>query len=236
MAITSGPVRTSAPTVVTVPDAPRKALVIVGAGGHGREALDIVEALNEESPTWDVLGFLDDGLTDDGLLRRRNTRLLGPVKELKAIDAAYVIGIGSGAARARIAELAGSAGRPAATIVHPAATIGGDVELGDGVVIAAGARVTTHVRLGRHVHLNTNTTVAHDCVLDDFVTVLPGANVSGAVHLGEAVTMGAGSVVIQERSIGAGTFVGAGAVVVDDLPADVTAVGVPARAIGPAQR
>jgi acetyltransferase-like isoleucine patch superfamily enzyme len=79
------------------------------------------------------------------------------------------------------------------------------------------------------VHLNLNVTVGHDAVVHDFVTVYPGVNVSGSTELGERVSMGTNSCILQGLEIGAGSFVGAGAVVNRDLPAGVTAMGVPAR-------
>ena len=204
-------------------------LVIIGSGGHGREMLDIVEAINHVAETFNVLGFLDDSDHNDALLARRGTTRLGPVEMLADIDAQYVIGIGSGAVRACIDRRATELGREAAVLVHPAASMGGDVELAPGVVVAAGARITTNVRLGRHTQLNVNCSVSHDCRLGDYVTVSPGATVSGTVTLEDGVLIGAGATVIQGLTVGRWTTVGAGAVVVRDLPADVVAVGVPAR-------
>lgn len=202
-------------------------LIIVGAGGHGREVLDIVEAVNAERPTWRFLGFLDDGHPPVDRLVRRSARLLGPVSDLAEIDAAYVVGIGDGGARRQVDVLAGA--RQAAVLVHPLASIGADVEMGPGCVLAAGARVTTNVRLGRHVHLNVAAVVSHDCRIGDYATLSPGASVNGACILGEEVLLGTGVVVTPGREVGSGAWVGAGGVVVDDIPSRVVAVGVPAR-------
>lgn len=204
-------------------------LVIIGCGGHGREVLDIVEAANAAALTYDVLGFLDDDPGQAELAERRGVQVLGPVPELSRIDAAYVIGVGSGETRRCIAERAD--GQPVDRLVHPAATLGSDLRIGPGAVIAAGARLTTNITLGRHVHLSVNATLSHDCTLDDYVTLNPGSNVSGNVSLGAGATLGVGSSVMQGVSVGAATTVGAGAVVVDDLPAGVTAVGIPARPV-----
>lgn len=204
-------------------------LVIVGAGGHGREVLDVVEAVNAGCRTWNVLGFLDDGEVDAGRLGRRGVGLLGPVAALADLDADYVVGIGGSEARAQVDELASRHGRQAAVLVHPLASTGSDVELAAGVVLAAGVRVTTNVRLGRHTHANVGSVVSHDCRVGDFVTISPGALVNGNVVLQEHVLLGAGSIVTPGRTIGRGTWVGAGAVVVDDLASAVVATGVPAR-------
>jgi sugar O-acyltransferase (sialic acid O-acetyltransferase NeuD family) len=209
---------------------PKTPLIIIGGGGHAREILDIVEAMNLESETFEVLGFAADKYYDEAEMFARHARFLGGVEPvLRDFDARYVIGIGSGDARRDIDSLATANHRQPATLVHPQSSSGFGVELGPGTVIAAGARLTTHISAGRHVHLNVNSTVSHDVTLGDYVTVSPGANVSGRVNIGEAVTLGTGSRIIERLTIGAGTMVGAGATVVSDLPAGVTAIGTPAR-------
>lgn len=210
-----------------------RTLVIVGAGGHGRELLDIVDAINAVEPTYEFLGFLDDTGGDRAILDRRGAHVIGPTTDLQTVDSLYAIGIGTADARRRFHELATLAGKEAATLIHPSATIGADVDIGPGCVLAAGARVTTHATLGRHTHLNINSTVSHDCRLGDFVTLSPGSHLSGWTTLGEGVTLGTGAVTRDRVTIGNDTLVGAGAVVVADLPASIVAVGVPARVINP---
>ncbi|GIE78715.1 acetyltransferase [Actinoplanes philippinensis] len=207
-------------------------LVIVGCGGHGREILGIVAAVNASTgDPWKVLGFLDDAPAGPNLsaLDRLGTAWLGPVEMVAELDAYLVIGIGDPRIRAAVAARLDPVGRPAATLVHPAATVGPDNRLAEGVVMFAGARVTTNVTLGRHVHLNQNATVGHDAVLADFVQVNPLAAVSGNCVLGRAALVGTTASVLQGRSVGAGATVGAGACVVRDVAAGRVVKGVPAR-------
>ena len=204
-------------------------IVIVGAGGFGREVLDIVEAINEAGGSLEFIGFLDDGPVDEDRLARRNATRIGDVSDLAAVDGRYVIGIGDGRIRQRVAEkLSGIVSEPA-TLVHPACTVGGDVEIAPGSILTAGCRVTTNVRIGRHVQLHVNSTVGHDTLLDDFVSVYPGATVSGDVHLGIGVTVGTGANVLPRLTIGDWATVGAGAVVTRDVGSGETVTGVPAR-------
>jgi sugar O-acyltransferase (sialic acid O-acetyltransferase NeuD family) len=199
-------------------------LVIIGCGGHGRELFGIAAAAGDR---WKVLGFLDDAPREEN--RRRVERLgvevLGPVAALESLDASYVIGIGDPRIRARIAV----PGRRAATLIHPAATVGLENDLSEGVVLFAGARLTTNVTLGRHVHLNQNATVGHDSVLEDFVQVNPLAAVSGDCRIGEAALIGTTAAVLQGLTVGARAIVGAGACVVRDVPPAAVVKGVPAR-------
>lgn len=207
-------------------------IVIIGAGGHGREVEHVIRAINAVRPTWTVTGFVDDSPTEAtiDLVRRLGSDVIGGVGELlTGPRTAYVIGIGSGAARRRIDARLSEAGWEAAVLVHPDASVGHDVELGPGTVVCAGVTATTNIRCGRHVHLNRTCAIGHDSVLDDYVTVHPLSSVSGTVHLEEGVTVGTTAAVLQNLTVGAESVVGAGAVVVDDVPAGVTVKGVPAR-------
>lgn len=202
--------------------------MIVGGGGHGREMLDIVAAINATEPTYEVRGVLA-AEADEGVLARRGVRLLGDIELLAGLDVEYVLGIGMPWTRRSLAEKIEPYGRVAASLTHPSVTIGGDNIFAEGVILAAGARVTTNVSLGRHTHLNINAAVSHDCVVGDFVTLSPGALVNGGVTLEDDVFVGTGAIVIPGVRIGRAARIGAGAVVVKDVPPGVRATGVPAR-------
>ena len=205
--------------------------MIVGAGGHGREVLDVVDAINAVTPTYEVLGFLADGEGAHEPLARRTAKILGPTSLLNRLGADYVVAIGNPKARAELDTRGVAAGLTAPVVVHPTATVGSDVHLGPGSVVMAGARITTNFVGGRSLQVNVNATISHDGRVGDYVTISPGCHVSGNVQLADAVYLGTGCVVIPGVRIGARTVVGAGAVVITDLPSDVTAVGVPARAL-----
>jgi sugar O-acyltransferase (sialic acid O-acetyltransferase NeuD family) len=220
-------------------------LVIVGAGGFGREVHDVVVAMAAAGADVDLVGYVDDHGASDELLARLGTERLGGVDALCGVDrpgttprvdatAGYVIAIGAGSVREAIAERLTAAGRRAVTLVHPMATVGGDNRIAAGCIVTAGARVTTNISLGRHTQLHVNCTIGHDSVLDDFVSVYPGATVSGNVHLERGVTIGTGANVLPGLTVGAGAFVGAGAVVTADVDPGVTVAGVPARPTRPA--
>ncbi len=205
-------------------------LVIIGAGGHGRETLDIVEACNAVTPSFDFLGFCAAEY-EPALIDRRQVDVLGDVDVLQRTDAGYVIGIGTSETRRDIDAQVSAFGREAVVLAHPASSCGSDLRFAPGVILAAGARVTTNVTLGRHTHLNVNAVVSHDCEVADYVTLSPGVLVNGTVTLGEGVFLGTGAVVLPGRTVGAWARIGAGAVVTEDVAPGQTVVGVPARVV-----
>lgn len=207
-------------------------LYIVGCGGFGREVHDVVDAINSVRPTWDVKGYVDDAPSEESLslVRARGFAVLGDISTVSIRRPAhFVIGIGSGPVRRVIDERLTRSGWTAATLVHPAATAGFDVRLGEGTVVCAGVRLTTHIRCGRHTHLNLNSTVGHDAVLGDYVTVNPLAAISGFVSIGDETLVGTHAAILQNLRVGARSVVGAGSLVTRGVPDGVVVKGVPAR-------
>ena len=194
-------------------------LYIVGAGGVGREALDV--ALAAGVP---VAGFLDDapGL---GTVRGLPVR---PIGETQA-GAGYLVAIASPEPRERLSALLDQMGLRAVTLIHPRAVIAPETTWGAGLLAMANCHISSSVVIGSLCQVHYNATIGHDTVLEDFATVYPGANVSGSVRLGRGATVGSGAVVLQGRTVGEGAFVGAGAVVTRDVAAGAVVVGSPAR-------
>lgn len=199
-------------------------LVVVGAGGHGRELVALAQAAG-----WEVAGVVSADLPAPGLLDRLGVPWLGGLEALAGLGLPAALGVGYPDVRARVADELAERGIPAVTLVHPTAVVGPDVELGEGVVVQAAAQLTTNVRLGRHTHVGVGAVVSHDCRLGDFVTLAPRVALSGDVTLADRVFCGVGSVIVPGCSVGEGATIAAGAVVVGDVPAGVTAKGVPAR-------
>lgn len=212
-----------------------RSIAIFGAGGFGREVLQVVLDINAQSsgtPPWNPVGFLADEQAA-GLTTVHDLPVLGGIDWLAThphVD--YVIAIGSSAGRRRVALRIAATGRSqAATLIHPRAWVGRHVVVGTGSVLCAGCLVTTDIHIGAHVHVNIGATIGHDAVLDDYVTLNPGVSVSGGVRLNEGVEVGTGSVLIPRLDIGEWSVVGAGSTVTRSLDANVTAVGSPARPI-----
>lgn len=119
----------------------------------------------------------------------------------------------------------------AGAIVDPSAIIGHGVVIGDGTVVMPGSYVNPNARIGVDCILNTGCIVEHDCVVGDNTHLSPGVRLAGAAEVGSDAHVGTGAIVLPGVKVGDRAIIGAGAVVVRNIPADVTAVGVPARVI-----
>lgn len=213
-----------------------KPIVVVGAGGFGRETLDVIDAVNAhaERPLWHILAVYDDAPSPENLLRlqQRGVEYGGSVQDLvdRAVpEISYVVAIGAPQVRRRIVAILEKSDLRAATLIHPDSSRGFGVEIGEGTIICAGARLTTNIRIGKHTHLNPNVTIGHDSVLGNFVSLNPASSVSGDCQVSDAVLVGVGAVILNQLVVGEGATVGAAACVVRDVAAGLTVKGVPAR-------
>lgn len=207
-------------------------LVILGAGGYGREVLQVVNDVNRDRSTWNLLGFLDADTALHGQDVHGHEILGGEQWLDRANPPAVAVAVGSSAGRLRAVQALGRIGHgDHVTLVHPRAWTGSRVSLGHGSIVLAGVAASTDIEVGNYVCLNKNCVLGHDARLGDFVTVSPGASVSGFVAVGEGTELGANSVIVQGHSIGEWSFLGAGAAMNADVAANVTAVGVPARVV-----
>ena len=208
-----------------------KNLVIIGAGGVGRETALIVQQINQLDDTWNLVGFVDDNLDNFGKVINGYS-VIGGIDTLELLDEDYyvVIAIANYKVKKSIVERLKGKFR-FATIVHPKVWIHDFMTLGEGSIIYEGAILTSNIEIGNHVIVCPKCGVGHDSKVKDYVSLLWNVNVSGNDLIEEGVLMGTGSTVIQGKTIGKGATIGAGAVVVDNVDPFSTAVGVPAKVI-----
>ena len=208
-------------------------LVIVGAGGFGREISYQLAEVNRKTDTYQILGFADDtpelqGQTINGYPVMGNLQwLIDYDREICA-----VICIGNSQARKKVVErISVNPNISFPTFIADDVRFAEDLSYGKGCIICLSSILTVNVALGDFAIINLDCTIGHDAILDDYVTLYPSVNVSGNVHIGLCTEIGTGSNIIQWKTIGENTIVGAGAVVVKDIPANCTAVGNPAKPI-----
>ena len=207
-----------------------KPLIIVGAGGLGREVAWLAADINRQKPEWDFIGFVDDGVQGNTV---EGYQVLGPVKHLFEMspDIWVVVAIADSKTRMKFIQQIQDQGRKLATLVHPSVSMSDYVKIGDGSIICPGAIITTNVSLGISNIINLGCFIGHDTKLQDFVSLMPASNLAGEVRVGEGCYFGLNSCVINRTSIGEWSVIGAGATVVNDIPAYSLAVGVPARVV-----
>jgi sugar O-acyltransferase (sialic acid O-acetyltransferase NeuD family) len=202
-------------------------IFVYGARGHGKVVADILQACGQR-----VCGFIDDGADSIG------SQVLGlPVcggftwlkDRTQQTPVAVVLGIGKNEARKEVAERCRSAGIKLLTAIHPGAVVSTSARIGDGTVIMARAVVNPDSIIGECAVVNTGAVVEHDCVVGDYAHLSPNSSMGGAARLGALSWLGMSAAIIHGVSVGVGTVVGAGAVVIRDLPDRVVAIGVPAR-------
>jgi sugar O-acyltransferase (sialic acid O-acetyltransferase NeuD family) len=208
-------------------------LAIIGAGGFGREVQDLVRQINLVSPRWDLVGFYDDGLPEGTVVN--GVPVLGSIADLNSSsEVLYLaLAVGNPETKKKIVHQLTSAKIKYATLIHPLA-ITGDPHwnrIGEGSIICAGVIMTVQIQVGKHVILNLSCTVGHDSVIGDYSSFMPTVNISGEVSVGEGVFVGTGVKIINQVTIGENSTIGAGAVVTSNIPANCTAVGVPAKPI-----
>jgi sugar O-acyltransferase (sialic acid O-acetyltransferase NeuD family) len=208
-------------------------LVILGTGGGVHDLLDIVDAVNAVTPTWKIVGFLDDAKPRNS--RQFGYEVLGPLGDAPRLgECSFINAIGSDSSfrnRPRVLAATGLPRAKFATLVHPGASVSPRARLGSGVSVASGVSIGGGVSIGDQVTICPGAIVGHDALIKDFTMLAPGAVVSGLVHVGRACYLGAGSVIRQQLGVGDGALIGMGAVVVKDVGNNETVIGVPARCV-----
>ncbi|MEN6521632.1 MAG: acetyltransferase [Armatimonadota bacterium] len=199
-----------------------KRIYVVGAGGHGAVVAEIAGLTG-----YDILGFVDDDSQkcDCEVL---GYRVIGP-KELIPDGSMVVMGIGLNNTRRELFDYGKSHGWIFPVIIHPSAIISPSASIGEGTVVVAQAVVNSQAIIGQGCILNTSCSVGHDCVISDLAHISSGVRLAGGVHVGCETLVGIGSCARPLISIGSGCIIGAGSVVVSDIPDGVTAFGNPAR-------
>ena len=207
-----------------------KKVVIIGAGGFGREVIEIFKDQNRLQKQWEILGFIDENSALSGKIIN-NFSVLGGLDWFENNrDVGCVIAIGDPKTKKRIADFLEKKDVLFYNAIHPSVIISEFVNLGNDVIICAGSILTVNILIKNHVILNLNNTVGHDSVIEDYCSIMPGVSINGENHIGNGVYIGTGATFIQKVQVGEWSIIGAGAVVIEDIPDHVVAVGIPAKA------
>ena len=194
-------------------------VLLQGGGGHAKVVLDVL---------------LSEGIIVPALVDAKFTGDVFGVPRMKDYDPTFerdafvIVAIGDNVIRKQVAELTKHRFTNA---IHRSAIISSSVAMGSGNMILHGVIVQAQSMIGNHVIINTGAQVDHDCVVEDYAHIAPRVVLCGNVSVGEGTLIGAGATVIPGKKIGKWATIGAGAVVVTDIPDFAVAVGNPARVI-----
>lgn len=208
-----------------------KKIAIIGAGGFGREVKMLIDHINQKERQFELVGFYDDKHYDHPI---NGIPYLGKIEKINEADETLCIAvaIGDPKTKKKIIESISNPNIEFPNLIHPSVIIGQDnVKLGKGNIICAGVIITVDIEIEDFVILNLSCTVGHDTKIKNYSSFMPTVNISGEVVINEAVYVGTGAKIINLLEIGENTIVGAGAVVYKSLPANCTAVGIPAKPI-----
>lgn len=202
-------------------------IVLIGDSGHAKVIKDIILANGDY-----ILGILDDKYTD---VFKEDKIIKGPITYLHELlvdeQVKVIIAIGNNRIRQQIVSRINIPIDRYISCIHPSAIVSPSAIIEKGTVVMPGAIVNADASIGMHSIINSNAIVEHDCLVENYVHISPASIVTGGVKIAVGVHLGASSSVIPLIEIGNWTIVGAGAVVVKNLPANCTAVGAPAKPI-----
>lgn len=102
------------------------------------------------------------------------------------------------------------------------------VKIGYGSIITNGVTLTTNINLGKFSHINLNSTIGHDCIIDEFFTTAPGVHISGETNIGKHVYLATGSVIRNKINICDNVIIGMNSIVNKNITEPGIYVGLPA--------
>ncbi|WP_144143741.1 acetyltransferase [Paraburkholderia sp. BCC1884] len=208
-------------------------LFVYGAGGFGKEVMDVARRQNAVSKRWEQISFVDDIRTERTHYGAAVYRFDDPEVQQHLDQAEFVIALGEPAAREKLGEKLRLAHARPGRVVDTSSLVVESAMLGEGVVITPLCSVSSDAKLGRHACVNTMSIVGHDVEIGDHTVVSSMVNIGGACVIGANSYLGMGALIKEGVRIGSNSIIGMGSVVYSDIPDDVIALGNPARVARP---
>jgi sugar O-acyltransferase (sialic acid O-acetyltransferase NeuD family) len=199
-------------------------LLIIGTGGQGKVVLDCAKNY------YDSITFMTNdknslGIDGYPIIYEQEIKLNKIIENYDEI----IVAIGNNNARLKISLEYESKGIKLATIIHPKAVISDTAMIGGGTVVFANAVINPSAKIGKACIINTGVIVEHDCILENGVHISPNAAMGGTVLIGEKTWVCVGSSIANNIKIGENSVIGAGSVIIEDVPRKVLVAGVPAK-------
>lgn len=209
-----------------------KNLIIIAAGGCGREVLQWAKDINKISPKWKIKGFLDDDLTALDHVKC-DVKILAKIDDyVIESDDEFVCCIGNSEVRKDVVKRLKAKGAKFANIIHPTAIRAESCQLGDGIILYPFSIISDNAVLGDGCIINMYSSVAHDAVLGEYCTISAHCDVTGMCKVGNNVFMGSGANMVPGVIVGNNVFICAGSTVMSNLKDGAKVLGIPARKMG----
>ena len=209
-----------------------KDIAIYGAGGFGKEVACIINKINEKEPTWNLLGFFDDGVPA-GTMISHFGKVLGNMTVLNqwTSDLSLVFAIGSPAILQLLVNKITNPNIGFPNILHPEVIFSDSVsfKMGIGNLVTRGCSFSCDVSIGNFNQFNSISALAHDVVVGSYNVFMPLSRISGEVQIGNCNFFGIGSIVLQQLKIGNNTRIGAGSILMTKTKDGYLYMGNPAR-------
>lgn len=210
-----------------------KDIVIIGAGSFGREVAQLIDDINMDKKTWNLLGFIDETVEKHGTMVNSNIVLGGFdwLEKNGGDKLSAICAIGNPRDKYTVIKRVSIYGMDYANLIHQDAKVSKFVEFGYGNIICCNSFISVNVKLGNHLSINPGCGIGHDVAIGDYSSLYWNVTLSGNVKVGEGCEIGSKTAIIPKRILGKWSIIGAGAVVIEDIPDNCTAVGVPAKPI-----
>ena len=211
-------------------------LFIYGAGGFGKEVMDVARRANRARPVtaqWSDIYFVDDITPDTVRYGATVYRFADAFVQSQLANAEFVIAVGEPAGREKLAQKLAAAGAKGGRVVDTSTLVADSANMQEGTVITPLCSVSSDARIGLHACVNTMSIVGHDVTVGDYAVVSSMVNIGGGCSIGTASYLGMGALIKEGVRIGRNVIVGMGSVVYSDIPDDVIALGNPARPMRP---
>lgn len=206
-----------------------KRLIIVGAGGFGREVYAWAKDHPDCGKLWGPTGFLDDNPSAlDGF--DYPVEVLGSIDSYQVGDYdVFLCAIGAPEVKRNVVERMLAKGAAFISLIHPHAVLGENVSIEEGVIVCPGVVVTCDVSIGRFAVVNCLSSLGHDVRVGDWVTISGHCDVTGQCRIGDSSFLGSGARILPGKSVGSDALVGAGSVVLKSVGDGQRVFGNPAR-------
>ena len=207
-----------------------KKIIIIGAGGFGRELLQWIKDINAVKPTWEILGFIDDNLAAlDGV--ECDYKVIGTIKDWQPKeDEEFALAMGSPELKRKIVGIMKEKGAKFASVIHPTAILTDFAKHGEGFIMFPYSKLSVNSEVGDFVTLLA-TGIGHDTYVGDYSVISANCNIVRNVKIGNDVFLAAGVSIAQDVVIGDGAYLGLGSVVLKDVNPGVRVFGNPARVV-----